>query len=100
MRFGGPCASCGTTVASIWYGKKDEEKYCKKAACMRAGGYLSPKKLKGTTAKRARVHAVKEESDEEIINIDLSVSEVIDIYGQRCAAFPRAQPCPPIAASH
>ena len=64
---------------------------------MRAGGYLSPKKLKGITAKRSRVHAVKEEFDEEIINIDLSVSQVIDIYGQRCAACPRAQPCPPIA---
>ena len=55
------------TSASIWYGKRDEEKYCKKAACMCAGGYLAPKKLKGVAAKRARVQAVKEESDEEIL---------------------------------
>ena len=40
------------------------------------------------------MQAVKEESEEEIINVDLSVSEVIDIYGQRYAACPRAQPCP------
>ena len=83
MREGGPCAHCGATFASIWYGKRDEDKYCKKADCIRAGGYLAPKKLKGVAAKRARVQAVKEESEDEIINVDLMVSEVIDVYGQR-----------------
>ena len=53
---------------------------------MRECGYLLPKKVKhgSAAAKRARAAAgdVKEE-DEEVINLDLSVSEVIDIYGQR-----------------
>ena len=54
---------------------------------MRAGGYLKP--LKATGAKRKRVQAVKEEEEAEIINVDLTVSEVIDIYGTRCAALSR-----------
>ena len=57
MIVGGPCACCGATQASIWYGKKDEMKYCKKAACMRAGGYLAAqerKKEKEKKVKRAR----------------------------------------------
>eukprot|EP00966_Prymnesium_polylepis_P219427 5076764-Prymnesium_polylepis.1 len=98
MPEGGPCAECGTTFASIWYGKKGQAKYCKKAECMRVGGYLAPKKVKAgsAAAKRARATAAEvKEEEEEIINIDLNVSEVIDIYGQRCAArraHARAQP--------
>ena len=80
---GGPCACCGATQASIWYGKKDESKYCKKAACMRAGGYLAPKKEK--KLKRARGGDVKEEpEEEEVVNLDTTVTELVDIYGQRC----------------
>ena len=44
---GGPCVHCGASWASIWYGKREADKYCKKAVCMRQGGYLLPKKLKG-----------------------------------------------------
>ena len=96
---GGPCTCCGTTMASIWYGKKGGDKFCKKAACMREGGYLAAKKLKGTAAKRARATAVKEEYEEEIVNVELTVSEVVDIYGQRCAvpATAPAHPCPAVA---
>ena len=58
---GGPCACCGATEASIWYGKKGGEKYCKKAACMREGGYLAAKKAKAGSAagKRARALTTK-----------------------------------------
>ena len=85
MIVGGPCACCGATQASIWYGKKDEMKYCKKAACMRAGGYLAPKKEKEKKVKRARGGDVKEEpEEEEVVNLDTTVTELIDIYGQRC----------------
>ena len=86
MIVGGPCACCGATQASIWYGKKDENKYCKKAACMRAGGYLAPmKKEREKKVKRARGGGdVKEEpEDEEVVNLDTTVTELIDIYGQR-----------------
>ena len=102
---GGPCSCCGATAASIWYGKKDGPKNCKKAECMRAGGYLMAKKVKKVSAatKRARATTAEvKEEDEEVINIDLDISEVIDIYGQRCAAptpapSPRARrpPCLP-----
>ena len=89
---GGPCACCGTTMASIWYGKKGTEKFCKRAECMRAGGYLPAKKIKGA-AKRARAAATEvKEEEEETINVDLTVSEVIDIYGQRCATARHARP--------
>ena len=37
---GGPCAHCGTDVSSLWYGKRNQPKYCKKRACSKAGGYL------------------------------------------------------------
>ena len=98
---GGPCASCGTTLASIWYGKRGGDKYCKKAICMREGGYLAAKKAKAGSAagKRARAAAVKEEEEEEEVNLDLTVSEVIDIYGQRSAArSPTPMPaCSPVA---
>ena len=50
---GGPCACCGATEASIWYGKKEADQYCKRAECMRAGGYLPPKKLKRARAVAA-----------------------------------------------
>ena len=84
---GGPCHECGATQASIWYGKRGEPKYCKKADCMRAGGYLALKKPKGAASKRARpgqaADAVKAEA--ESISIDATVAEIIDIYGQRCA---------------
>ena len=80
---GGPCACCGATVASIWYGKKDNEKYCKKAACMRAGGYLAPKKEKEKKLKRARGDVKEEPEEEDVINLDTTVTELVDIYGQR-----------------
>ena len=85
MIVGGPCACCGATQASIWYGKKDEMKYCKKAACMRAGGYLAPKKEKEKKVKRARGGGdVKEEpEEEEVVNLDTTVTELVDMYGQR-----------------
>ena len=88
MIVGGPCACCGATQASIWYGKKDDMKYCKKAACMREGGYLAPKKdlkEKQKKLKRARGGGdVKEEpEDEEVVNLDTTVTELVDIYGQR-----------------
>ena len=44
---GGPCAKCGATQASIWYGKRVGDKYCKKAECMREGGYLAPTEGEG-----------------------------------------------------
>ena len=90
---GGPCACCGATTASIWYGKKGADKFCKKADCLRAGGYLAPKQVKAgsAAAKRARAAEVKEE-DDEVINLDTTISELIEIYGQRCAppALPRS----------
>ena len=94
---GGPCIVCGITQSSIWYGKKDN-KNCKKSGCMRECGYLLPKKVKhgSAAAKRARAAAatdVKEE-DEELINLELTVSEVIDIYGQRCPHRARARRWP------
>ena len=46
------CESCGTQEASCWYGKRGGPHWCKKAACMRAGGYLPP--LQGRRQKRAR----------------------------------------------
>ena len=84
---GGPCAECGATWASIWYGKRGEEKYCKKADCMRAGGYLAPRKAKGAAAKRARagLAAAEVKVEPESISIDATVAEILDIYGQRCA---------------
>ena len=91
---GGPCTKCGTTHASIWYGKKGE-KFCKKADCLRAGGYLPPKKDKkgSVAAKRARwATSCAEVEEEETINVDLTVSEVLDIYGQRCATACHARP--------
>ena len=41
---------------------------------------MAPKKVKA--AKRARAMADEVKEEEEVINIDLNVSEVIDIYGQ------------------
>jgi hypothetical protein len=92
---GGPCANCGATEASIWYGKKSGDKYCKKGDCMRAGGYLKPKKEKASSAaaKRARAADLVKEDDEEVINLDTTISELVDIYGQRCAP-----PAPPRSA--
>ena len=46
------CDNCGTEEASCWYGKAGGPHWCKKAACMRAGGYLPP--LQGRRQKRAR----------------------------------------------
>ena len=86
------------TTSSIWFYGKIGNKNCKKADCMREQGYPLPKKVKAGSAagKRARAAAgggaVKEE--DEVINLDLNLSELIDIYGQRCAA-----PAPTPAAS-
>ena len=90
---GGPCIVCGTTTSSIWYGKK-ENKNCKKAGCMRASGYLLPKKIKqgSAVAKRARAAAAEPEEEEEVINLDTTVIELVDIYGQRCTALASARP--------
>ena len=46
------CDNCGTQEASCWYGKAGGPHWCKKAACMRAGGYLPPLQARG--GKRAR----------------------------------------------
>ena len=54
---GRPCHECGATQASIWYGKRGEPKYCKKADCMRAGGYLALKKPKGARPPSVRAQA-------------------------------------------
>jgi hypothetical protein len=99
---GGPCSSCGTTNASIWYGKKDGPKYCKKAGCMRQGGYLMPKKVKAGSAAAKRARApVKEEEEEEVINLDTTITELVDIYGQRCALpAPAASLSPARAPAH
>jgi hypothetical protein len=79
---GGPCSECGATQASIWYGRRGGPKYCKKADCLRAGGYLLPKKAKGLASKRVRAERMVEEVPESI-NLDSSLSELIDVYGQR-----------------
>ena len=55
---------------------------------MRAGGYLAPKKdlkEKQKKLKRARGGGdVKEEpEEEEVVNLDTTVTELVDIYGQR-----------------
>jgi hypothetical protein len=83
---GGGCAHCGATEASIWYGKKDALQYCKKADCMRAGGYPAPKKL-----KRARAVAPgAEPAVAELVSLEQSahadgawVQEVEEIRGHR-----------------
>ena len=67
MITGGPCAVCGTDKASIWYGKRAGDKYCKKAECMRAGGYLKPKKAKGAAAQRVCAE-MKEEENSEVVS--------------------------------
>ena len=83
---GGPCSNCGVTQASIWYGKRTGHRYCKKAECMRAGGYLGPKKMKAKRVRAALAAALEDEDGEaEVINEDTSIIELIDIYGQRCA---------------
>ena len=95
---GGPCSHCGATQASIWYGKREGHRFCKKADCMRAGGYLKPKKL----SKRVRAVAAAledEENDGEVINVDTTIIELIDIYGQRCVhAWSKVRACqmPPL----
>ena len=41
MLQGGPCTHCGCVESSLWYGKRNMPKYCKKRACSKAGGYLT-----------------------------------------------------------
>ena len=91
---GGPCSNCGATHASIWYGKRSGHKYCKKAECMRAGGYLGPKKMKAKRVRAALAAALADEDGEaEVINEDTSIIELIAIYGQRCAQPTPQTPC-------
>ena len=91
---GGPCSNCGVTQASIWYGKRTGHRYCKKAECMRAGGYLGPKKMKAKRVRAALAAALEDEDGEaEVINEDTSIIELIDIYGQRCAQPTPQTPC-------
>lgn len=81
---GGPCVICGIMQSSIWYGKKGD-KNCKKAECMRAQGYLLPKKLKKNSAAAKRARAAETEDIKEEINLDTTITELIDVYRQRCA---------------
>ena len=95
---GGPCTHCGATQASIWYGKRDKEKYCKRSECMRAGGYLAPKLTKAMKRRRVQTELTPVKLEAETYSLEATIEELIDIYGQRCAALsnPPALPsCPP-----
>ena len=42
MPEGGPCAHCASDSSTAWYGGRNNPQYCRKNACMRAGGYRKP----------------------------------------------------------
>ena len=81
------CDNCGTQEASCWYGKAGGPHWCKKAACMRAGGYLPP--LQARRGKRARSGGEGSDgagpNDEDMLAVEPipPVWELLAVEGQR-----------------
>ena len=73
---GGPCAHCGATQASIWYGKRDKEKYCKRSECMRAGGYLAPKLTKAMKRRRVQTELTPVKLEAETYSLEATIEEL------------------------
>lgn len=79
----GPCVHCGSTISSIWYGGSGQGavNYCKRRACMRAGGYapaLRPKR------QRAGPPVPSTDSDDDDPSDDATkIGELFGIHGFR-----------------
>ena len=84
------CDNCGTEEASCWYGKAGGPHWCKKSACMRAGGYLPP--LQGRRSRRARAAYEESEAGGQIEEEPLApepiplIWELLSVEGQRCCS--------------
>ena len=102
MPEGGPCAHCDSDSSTVWYGGRNNPQYCRKNACLRAGGYRPPlsdansEPSSRTTRKRRRRREVPQEaaqqprdSDEEIESEWKGpVSEIFMCLGMRYDAWP------------
>ena len=85
------CASCGGTTSSVWYGRAGEDRFCKKRACQRYGGYDAPLRAGGPPASRQRrtMNSTGASSSDEDAFTALTtsaevVAEVYSCLGQRC----------------
>ena len=100
MPEGGPCAHCDSDSSTVWYGGRNNPQYCRKNACLRAGGYRPPlsdancEPSAGTTRKSRRWREVSQvaeqprDSDEEIEREWKGpVSEIFMCQGMRYAAW-------------
>lgn len=81
---GGPCAACEATTSSLWYGRKNGPKYCKKRACLREGGYL-----KRSYTPPAEIPVGRRVGDDEpdFVSPGTRISEIYSCHGLRCAAM-------------
>ena len=86
---GGPCTMCKCKQSSLWYGRRDGPKYCKKRACMRAGGYLRTQpRTRPPPAPHGDLPPDDDSGDagSSALPDGLWVSEVYSCYGIRCGA--------------
>ena len=95
---GGPCTHCGTDVSSLWYGKRNQPKYCKKRACSKAGGYLKqPGRGADPPPDSNRKRSAAPEEPRTAPPPPLpSTATISDVYA--CLGFRCALPCPAEAA--